>query len=192
MDLDLFVGRRYELLTSYYTSSKYNQRRRVRLMTLDAVLASSGQHFEDDIQMIHNLEVGIYNHAYDTCLNIGGHLPKWSDYRFQAAYSSDGCIVQMYLKSRPDIVDKLRSGEFKASRLLYYPIWKLLPEKRKVWDRQNVRKQQIVIEKTTSDYPCPECNGRVVAVYEVQTRGSDEQMKSVFKCKTCGHGWTEE
>jgi DNA-directed RNA polymerase subunit M/transcription elongation factor TFIIS len=192
MNLDMFILRRYDLHTKYYTSSKYNERRRVRIMLLDSALNISGEHFDNDIDMIHNLEIGIYNHAYETCLYTGGHLPKWSDYRFQSAYSGDGYLVQMYLKSRPDIVQKLRTGVFKATRLLYYPLWKLLPEKQSVWDIQNIRKRQIVVEKTTSDYPCPECGAREASQTQVQTRGCDEATTSTFKCKKCGHQWSEE
>ena len=191
MDLSLFIKRRYELCMHYYTSDKYNIHRRTRLMLLDAVINSAGHVFTEPYTMIHNLEIGVYNHAYDTCKQ-NGHLPKWDDYRFRAMYSSDGFQVQMFLALRPDIVERLKTGELVASRLLYYPIYELFPEKKKIWERPHIRKQQLVKVKTTSDYPCPECGGRNASQTEVQTRGCDESSTSTFKCFQCGHKWSED
>jgi DNA-directed RNA polymerase subunit M/transcription elongation factor TFIIS len=197
VDLRLLNRTATALDIQYYTNPKFNASRRIRLMLIDAStsyidnLESDKPIYNSKIaNLIHNLEVGAINYAYDMCIRHG-HMPNWNDYRFCRIYDHGAYKIQSLLQKRPDVVKRMLSGDINPSRILYLPTHELIPEKKCVWDTENIRKTQTVVVKVTTDYPCPRCDVRSALQYEVQTRGADEESTSKFQCQSCHKVWSE-
>lgn len=191
MDLTLLKKKTTELDVKYYTCLNYTDARRLRLMLFDSSIKISTQMCDALLIMRHNLEIGVFNYAWDTC-SSNGHMPSWNDYRFCRIYEYGGFKIQKLIQSRPDIVTRLLSGNINPLNILYLSIHELLLEKQSVWDIENTRKKQTVIIKVTSDYPCPRCGARSAVQIEVQTRGCDEATTSKFTCQKCNKKWKED
>ena len=190
MNITLLLKKQSALDINYYKNKNYNNERRVRLMLIDASICKGDVHYEALIGMRHRLEIGVYNYACDMCLQ-NGHIPSWSDYRFCMLYNFGGFKIQKLLNKRPDVVERIISGDIQPDKILYLPTHVLLKEKKDVWAVENLRKQQIVIAKVSTDYACPRCSERSATLHEVQTRGCDEELTTKLTCQICNHKWSE-
>jgi len=140
---------------------------------------------------IDSFEKGAFNYAYDMCVH-NGHMPNWGDYRFDRMYEYASYKLQCMIQERVDIMTRVLSGDIDPARILYMPIHALLPETSNVWDTETIRKTQTVDVKVTTDYACPQCKARRALQFEVQTKGCDEELLSIFKCQECGNKWTSD
>lgn len=200
VDLRLLSKRSTELDVSYYVKPNYNEYRRMRLMLLDSSISSAiklrnipnakSLECKEIKEMIYHIEMGVYNYAYDMCIR-NGHMPNWNDYRFRNIFDYGSYKVQSVIQKRPDIVNRILTNDIDPQKILYLSIHELLVEKSNVWDTENIRKQQTVTVKVTTDFQCPRCDVRSAIQYEVQTRGADEESTSKFQCQSCGNKWTE-
>ena len=55
--------------------------------------------------------------------------------------------------------------------------------------KKRKREENHFLEETI--FSCPNCESKIVAVYQIQTRGGDEAITTFFTCKKCKHRWCE-
>ena len=149
------LTRKTNALDIKYYAPPYTQPRRTCLMMLDASMTTVSQcsltnPVKDKKNLIHEMERGVFNCAFDQCKR-NNHHPSWDDYRFVKMYNHMAYTMQNIIQQRVDIFDRILRGELDPSTVLKIPIHELMVEQRAVWDKENVRKQQTVQVKVTTD-----------------------------------------
>ena len=138
-----------------------------------------------------NLEIGIYNFTIkiSTQKNI---VKKWENQYFIHIYKDRLRSILMNLKSE-DLLNKLKSGDFKPHELSFMSHQEMQPDKWKEKielknERENNR-YVAKIEANTDNFTCRKCKSNQCSYYQLQTRSADEPMTTYVTCISCGNRW---
>lgn len=144
-----------------------------------------------------NLEKGIYNYAVQTAKqkNI---VRKWDNNRFVLIYTDKfrSILVNINTKSTVKntlLLNRLKTGEFKAHELAFMSHQELFPEKWKSLIEEKIKRDQnegkVDLSAATDEFYCFRCKKRKCSYYEMQTRSADEPMTTFVTCLLCGNNW---
>jgi transcription elongation factor S-II len=97
-----------------------------------------------------------------------------------------------YVKNKY-LLEKLRSGEIKASSFTTITHQEMNPEmwKKMIEDKikRDKSKYEINMEASTDQFKCFKCKKNKCTYYELQTRSADEPMTTFVSCLNCGNRW---
>jgi len=143
------------------------------------------------------LEEGVYQATIHRCMRCETEVIRsWESPRFVSIYSERAHTVA--LATDPDsstgrqygieVLHMLLRGEITAAELTSRTAAELTPaafaaEREEIAERE----KQVLRERTSQLYPCPNCKAKNCTYRSVQTRSLDEPATIFCKCKNCGH-----
>ena len=137
-----------------------------------------------------NMEKSLYN-------SVGQSISNTSTSLFVSVYKSRFLGLMASIKRNPEIIDRIKSGELKASRLADYAPDVLEPNGRFAQAKMKKRERELEIErnKAIADesysglLKCGKCKSMKTTYYQMQTRSADEPMTTYVTCLNCQHKW---
>ncbi len=147
-----------------------------------------------DIKVYGNIEKSVYNYAIQesTKQNI---VKKWTNPSFVTIYMDRLRSIYMNLKSNPDLVEQIKSGEIDPCQVAFLTHYEMNPKKWKdvmeIKKKRDASKLNTNIEASTDMYTCRRCRSKRTTYYEVATRSADEQMTIFITCLDCGKNWKQ-
>ena len=133
-----------------------------------------------------NMEKSLYN-------TIGSETKNG----FREFYKSRFVGLWNSIQRCPDIIDRIKSGELKASKIAEYP-----PEiielngkyaqalfKLRTKELEKEKNSMVHDEDYTGIFVCRKCKSRKTTYYQLQTRSADEPMTTYVTCLGCGNKW---
>ena len=148
----------------------------------------------DKLVVYGNIEKSIYNYSIKeaTQRNI---VKKWTNPSFVTIYTDRFRSIYMNLKSNPELVEHLKSGEIEPSHFAFMSHYEMNPAK---WNdimelkkKRDDSKLNTNIEANTDMYTCRRCKSKRTSYYEMATRSADEQMTIFITCLDCGKNWRQ-
>jgi DNA-directed RNA polymerase subunit M/transcription elongation factor TFIIS len=137
-----------------------------------------------------NMEKSLYN---VTGLHIGPETKNG----FREFYKSRFIGLWKSIERSPDILDRIKSGELKASKIAEYP-----PEvielngnysqalfKLRTKELEREKASMVHDDDYTGIFVCRKCKSRKTTYYQLQTRSADEPMTTYVTCIGCGNKW---
>jgi len=144
-----------------------------------------------------DLEIGIFNSTLDYANSLRIQL-SWSSQLFADTYINNARSVYTNLKKdsyvkNENLIDRLKSKEFKPHELAYMPNDEIFPERWKdIKNKQRLKLKaayEVKQVSMTDAIKCGKCKNNKISYYELQIRSGDENMTQFFSCITCGHKW---
>lgn len=137
-----------------------------------------------------NMEKSIYN-------KTGKNIPNVKSKHFVPFYKSVYIGIFNSIKRSPELVERIKNGELKASKIAEYPADVLEPNGRFSEARMKLQLKQLQIEensaKADKEYTgilkCGKCKSMKTSYYQMQTRSADEPMTTYVNCLDCSHKW---
>ena len=132
--------------------------------------------FTEDKNILNNLENEIFRKIYtNKCVSIFSNLKHDS-----------------YIQNQR-LLQRLKDGEFEASRLAFINPQTTFPEHWKKLIDEKYKRDKILYEvrteQATDIYKCGRCKKRMCTYYELQTRSADEAITIFVTCLNCGKRW---
>ena len=137
-----------------------------------------------------NMEKSLYN-------TTGQHIGSETKNGFREFYKSRFVGLWNSIQRCPDIIDRIKSGELKASKIAVYP-----PEiielngkyaqalfKLRTKELEKEKNSMVHDEDYTGIFVCRKCKSRKTTYYQLQTRSADEPMTTYVTCLGCGNKW---
>jgi len=198
---DLHSYRR--LLPTHYYESPYNNDRKTHVILIDCCMQKYSPFLELDkkIQEQHVRE--IEQSCFDRALVLAKkrNIPvSWSNEIFIMIYTNIIHNIQFNLIYSPSIagseylVQNIIEGRINATNIGNMTPRELRPLSSKhIHDEIELRKQQTIVKKYSSQYRCPKCGERKTTEVEKQIRCSDEGSTVFITCEMpkCGNTWTQ-
>ena len=147
--------------------------------------------------IVNNLEIGVFNSTIDYAKSLNIQL-SWNTQLFIDTYVNNARSVYSNLKSdsyigNTDLINRLKSQEFKPHELSYMSCQQLFPERwNKIVDKQKEKLKaayEVKQVSMTDAIKCGKCKNNKISYYELQIRSGDENMTQFFNCLVCGHKW---
>lgn len=136
-----------------------------------------------------NMEKSLYN---VTGQNIGHENVQG----FREFYKSSFIGIWNSIQRCPEIIDRIKKGDLKASKIAEYPPDVLEPNGLYAQTKFKLRSKELEIEKNKvndEDYDgmfvCRKCKSKKTTYYQLQTRSADEPMTTYVTCNGCGNKW---
>ena len=195
-----FCDQKVLLPIHFFKDKKYNESRRVRAKLLYCCLHTHTAFAElkkaAKLEILTNLESGIYNLTHDTAIEKG-ETRNWTNAKFSSIYNKlcfriQTSLVSRYNSSAASLVGKMISGELNPRTVPTMTIEQLNSHATKtIKNMVNIRRKQAVKETVTTKYFCKRCKCRYATERAVQQRSLDEGMTIIITCKTdgCGNIW---
>jgi transcription elongation factor S-II len=127
----------------------------------------------------------------------GQHIGPETKTGFREFYKSRFIGLWQSIQRSPDILDRIKSGELKASKIAEYP-----PEvielngnyaqalfKLRTKELEREKASMVHDEDYTGIFVCRKCKSRKTTYYQLQTRSADEPMTTYVTCIGCGNKW---
>ena len=195
-----FYEKRRILPDMYYTH-KYNNTRRGRIIVIGCCMRK--YHLFDTLDVhqqetyIRRIERSCYNHA---CMEADNkNVPRnWQNNNFQVLYNMITYRVQKNLVYSPDdpgsdyLISKIVNGGFDVNNIGKMKSKDLRPIKtQSIYDDIEIRKQQKIVKKYSTQYECFKCGGRKTTEVELQLRSLDEGSTIIITCEmdNCTNSW---
>ena len=137
-----------------------------------------------------NMEKSLYN-------TTGQHMGSESKNGFREFYKSKFIGLWNSIQRCPDILERIKSGELKASKIAEYP-----PEvielngnysqalfKLRTKELEKEKASMVHDDDYTGIFVCRKCKSRKTTYYQLQTRSADEPMTTYVTCIGCGNKW---
>ena len=141
---------------------------------------------------IASLEVGVYFAAVTKATSMRV-IRAWRNPQFARIYVNSLIASVSNLTNGSRLLERLKEGEFPASRIGTMTPQDMLPE---LWkpliDKTMWRNEHVLEEKPaamTDTFKCGKCKKRECAYQELQLRSADEPMTIFVTCLNCGHRW---
>ena len=147
--------------------------------------------------IVNDLEIGVFNSTIDYAKSLNIQL-SWNTQLFIDTYVNNARSVYSNLKSDSyigniDLINRLKSQEFKPHELSYMSCQQLFPERwNKIVDKQKEKLKaayEVKQVSMTDAIKCGKCKNNKISYYELQIRSGDENMTQFFNCLVCGHKW---
>ncbi len=137
-----------------------------------------------------NMEKSIYN-------STGKIVPNVKSPNFVPYYKSKYIGILNSIKRCPELVNRIKNGELKASKIADYSADVLEPNGRYAQTKMKLQLKQLQIEENSAradkDYTgilkCGKCKSMKTTYYQMQTRSADEPMTTYVTCLNCQHKW---
>ena len=137
-----------------------------------------------------NMEKSLYNAT-------GQHIGSETKNGFREFYMSRFVGLWNSIQRCPDIIDRIKSGELKASKIAEYPpeIIELNGKYAQALFKlrtKELEKEKIAMmydEDYTGMFVCNKCKSKKTTYYQMQTRSADEPMTTYVTCHGCGLRW---
>lgn len=137
-----------------------------------------------------NMEKSLYN-------SVGQYVTDPDTMKFASFYKSRFMGLMNNIKRNPDIINRIKNGELKSSKIAEYPPDVLEPNG--LWSKTKLerRKRELDREQANAqrdaDYvgllKCGKCKSLKTTYYQMQTRSADEPMTTYVTCMNCQHKW---
>ena len=137
-----------------------------------------------------NMEKSLYNVT-------GLHIGPETKTGFREFYKSRFIGLWKSIERSPDILDRIKSGELKASKIAEYP-----PEvielngnysqalfKLRTKELEREKASMVHDDDYTGIFVCRKCKSKKTSYYQLQTRSADEPMTTYVTCIGCGNKW---
>lgn len=137
-----------------------------------------------------NMEKSLYNVT-------GLHIGPETKTGFREFYKSRFIGLWRSIQRSPDILDRIKSGELKASKIAEYP-----PEvielngtysqalfKLRTKELEREKASMVHDDDYTGIFVCRKCKSKKTSYYQLQTRSADEPMTTYVTCIGCGNKW---
>lgn len=139
-----------------------------------------------------NIEKGVYNYAINEATNRK-IIKKWENKYFVQIYIDRLKTVIYNIKTTPQLVEKLISGDITSEVFAFMSHQEMHPEK---WNelialkiKRDESKYVNRVEASTDMYQCRKCKSRKCTYYSVQLRSADEPMTTLVSCLECSYNW---
>ncbi len=137
-----------------------------------------------------NMEKSIYN-------STGKIVPNVKSRNFVPYYKSKYIGILNSIKRCPELVDRIKNGELKASKIAEYSADVLEPNGRYAQTKMKLQQKEIEIEKNKARadeaysgiLKCGKCKSMKTSYYQMQTRSADEPMTTYVTCLNCQQKW---
>lgn len=203
MESNNFHDRRRILPSAYYADgSNYNHERRTRAIAIGCCMRKwdpfNQLPSEEQESYIRRIERSCYNQA----CNIAGreNVPRnWENNNFLSLYSIITYRVQknlLWSKNDPGseyLIDLITKGGFDVRNIGKAKSNVLRPEKsKKIYEGIEMRKQQKIKKKYSTQHECFKCGGRKTTEVELQLRSLDEGSTLIITCEmdNCSNQWS--
>ena len=151
-----------------------------------------------DMKISNFLEKAAWNHAVDFCTKKDQAL-NWDNLAFRNAYTQKILGVRYNLKLRPDLMDKMKTGDCSIRWFVNAKPWEICSDKWTDAFEAAARKTLRFSDASSMDpenmpdgmLTCGKCKSRKTSYYEMQTRSADEPMTVFAKCHVCGSRWKQ-
>jgi DNA-directed RNA polymerase subunit M/transcription elongation factor TFIIS len=200
-DRETFTNNRGILPIHFYEKGyAITNDRRSRLSLLDCCLRTHERFVqlpeETRATIIRRIERSCYNHTCD--LAAARNVPaNWENSLFVHLYCQTTYKVQYNIERKSDtddpyLIDGIIDGSIDLKTVGSLTSAQLCPSKsedtRKYID---MRKQQKIVKKYSTQHICPKCGGNKTTEDEIQYRSLDEGSHLEMTCisETCGHTW---
>jgi DNA-directed RNA polymerase subunit M/transcription elongation factor TFIIS len=152
----------------------------------------------NDTQTSTYLEKATWNHAVEFCKKKEQEL-KGDNLAFRNAYTQKILSVRYNLNLRPDLLEKMKNGEYSIKGFVFSQPWEICPQK---WEEafDSASKKALRYADASSADPetmpdgmltCGKCKSKKTSYFEMQTRSADEPMTVFAKCHACGARWKQ-
>lgn len=184
--------------TEFYTAEPYrsSKYRRCKIMVLLGSMLQCPEFRSLDTkrqnEMVIHVEKSCLNHSIKKA--TGDNINRtWSNPLFQNRYSASIADMAEALNwdSNPWIMPRVVRGLIKTQDLGGMSPQELCPNRDALLRRVEERKHATISMKTTTLYPCPNCEKKEAYFQEVQLRSGDEAKDTQLSCVFCGHEWVE-
>lgn len=137
-----------------------------------------------------NMEKSLYN-------TTGQHIGSESTTGFKEFYKSKFVGLWNSMKKYPEIIDRIKSGELKASKIADYSPDVIEPNGFYAQTAYMLKKKDLEKEKNrimfdddyVGQFQCNKCKSKKTTYYQLQTRSADEPMTTYVTCLGCGLKW---
>lgn len=182
------------LSIEFYTKLPYSKStiRRSKVLVL---LGAMCEHSEfrkltipEQDTMIKGIEIGCLNKVVDKA--IEDNIPQsWTSHQFIYRYNSLVSELVESLLQSDSVLIELLEGRVKPDFVSELPYETLFPDLKNQIKYAEERKKQIIVNKTTSLFECPQCGKKEAHFQEVQVRSGDEGKDLQLICVFCGYEW---
>ena len=150
-----------------------------------------------DIDIVKNLEIGIYNSSIREA-DKRGIIKKWENVHFRTLYKNKCISIFSNLKKNNYIGNNYLCKQLKNENIKAYNIpffeknqsflerWKSIQDKKEKLGKFKYEKRT---EIASDLYKCSKCGQKKCTFYQLQTRSSDEPMTTFVTCVNCGKHW---
>lgn len=144
-----------------------------------------------------DLEIGVFNSTLDYANSLKIPL-SWNSCLFADTYINNARSIYSNLKpdsyiANTNLIERLRSKEFKPHELAYMQCCEIFPERwSEIIDKQKLKLKaayEVKQVSMTDSIKCGKCKQNKISYYELQIRSGDENMTQFFSCISCGHRW---
>ncbi|AGE51089.1 transcription elongation factor S-II [Paramecium bursaria Chlorella virus CVG-1] len=150
-----------------------------------------------DMKISNFLEKATWNHAVDFCTNKDQAL-NWDNLAFRNAYTQKILGVRYNLKLRPDLMDKMKTGDCSIRWFVNAKPWEICSDKWTDAFEAAARKTLRFSDASSMDpenmpdgmLSCGKCKSRKTSYYEMQTRSADEPKMSWVEKHHAIYIWT--
>ena len=130
-----------------------------------------------DMKISNFLEKAAWNHAVDFCTNKDQAL-NWDNLAFRNAYTQKILSVRYNLKLRPDLMDKMKTGDCSIRWFVNAKPWEICSDKWTDAFEAAARRALRFADASSIDpenmadgmLQCGKCKSRKTSYYEMQTR----------------------
>ena len=145
-----------------------------------------------DEKNTNNLEKGIYNYALKEATNRKV-VKKWDNPYFVQIYVDRVRTILFNLKTNPQLLEDVESGNLKTQQIAFMTHQELKPERWTKLIEEKIKrdkcKYETQIEAATDSFKCRKCHSNKCTYYQMQTRSADEPMTTFVTCIDCGNRW---
>lgn len=138
------------------------------------------------------LETGCIKYAHAKCAECGTAAIDFSDNSIFTRHYSDAVykIVDFLRDSNCELARAILERKIELADVAPTNILPLCPSIMRA-ERADIaaRREQKIVQRTSSAYPCPKCAQRLVTLQEQQFRRPDEPPALVISCTFCNHTW---
>lgn len=178
-----------------YSDPYCGHRRRV-LLLFSSILDKDSKfkeiEYDDQISILINLEQSCFDKTLAKCKELALYV-DWSNTKFTYMYSLITSRVSKNLDKESEVGDNylislITSNDIDSALVAELTSEELSPSKTKeIKEKLDKRREQKLVQKTTSMYTCRNCKGRQCTMRTQQMRSLDEGYSIILNCLTCGY-----